>query len=252
MLNNHLRWLRFALSTLGLLGLVWMAIAQSPQGSIIGAVTDSQGSSIPGVEVVARNVGTNLLFRSTTSQDGGFTMVALPIGDYEISASVPGFKAFRRTGIRLEVAQRLRLDISLEVGEVTELVEVRAEIARVQTEDSSLGTVVESKRIAELPLNGRHVFNLVKVVAGVQPRFDSTDGFAEISNQNFSQIRINGGPAYGNQFFLDGAVNSVPVHNEIAVVPMADSVEEFKVETNALKAEYGQTSGGVINVVTKS
>ncbi|MDZ7638327.1 MAG: hypothetical protein U5J83_08780 [Bryobacterales bacterium] len=135
---------------------------------------------------------------------------------------------------------------------MSEVVEVKAEIARVQTEDSNLGTVVESKRIAELPLNGRHVFNLVKIVPGVQPRSNSTDGFAEISNQSFSQIRINGGPAYGNQFFLDGGVNSAPVHNEIAVVPMADAVEEFKVETNALKAEYGQTSGGVVNVVTKS
>jgi len=88
-------------------------------------------------------------------------------------------------------------------------------------------------------------------VAGVQPRSNSTDGFAEVNNQTFSQIRINGGPAYGNQFLLDGSVNSAPVHNEIAVVPQSDAVEEFRVETNALKAEYGQTSGGVINVVTK-
>ena len=80
---------------------------------------------------------------------------------------------FRRTGVRLEVAQRLRLDIALELGAVAEVVEVTAEVPRVQTEDSSLGTVVENKRIAELPLNGRHVFNLVKVVAGVQPRSSS-------------------------------------------------------------------------------
>ncbi|MEX2263391.1 MAG: hypothetical protein WD696_15645 [Bryobacteraceae bacterium] len=91
----------------------------------------------------------------------------------------------------------------------------------------------------------------MKIVAGVQPRSNTTDGFAEISNQAFSQMRINGGPAYGNQFLLDGSVNSAPVHNEIAVVPMSDAVEEFRVETNALKAEYGQTAGGVINVVSK-
>ncbi|MCW5963700.1 MAG: carboxypeptidase regulatory-like domain-containing protein [Bryobacterales bacterium] len=252
MARNHVGWLRLVVGTVCLFALSLVATAQSPQGSIIGTVTDSQGSSIPGAEVVARNLGTNLPYRATTGQDGSYTMLALPIGDYEVSASVAGFKAFRRSGIRLEVAQRLRLDIGMELGQVTELVEVRADIARVQTEDSSLGTVVESKRIAELPLNGRHVFNLVKIVAGVQPRDNSTDGFAEISNQGFSQMRINGGPAYGNQFFLDGAVNSVPVHNEIAVVPPADAVEEFKVETNALKAEYGQTSGGVVNVVTKS
>jgi len=245
-------WVCFVVCALCLFFMTTQVAAQSPQGSIIGTVTDSQGSSVPGVEVVARNTGTNLTYRATTSQDGSYNMVALPIGGYEVSATLTGFKAFRRTGIRLEVSQRLRLDISLELGEVTELVEVKAEVSRVQTEDSNLGTVVENKRIAELPLNGRHVFNLVKVVAGVQPRDNNADGFAEVSNQGFSQIRINGGPAYGNQFYLDGGVNSVPVHNEISVVPMADAVEEFKVETNALKAEYGQTAGGVVNVVTKS
>ena len=115
-----------------------------------------------------------------------------------------------------------------------------------------MGTVVEQKRIEDLPLNGRHVFNLVKIVAGVVPRSNSTDGFAEVSNQTFSQMRINGGPAYGNQFFLDGVSNTAAVHNEISVVPMADSVQEFRVETNAIKAEFGQTAGGVINAVTKS
>lgn len=251
MAGNPRVWVRFVACVFCLFVFAFQAAAQSPQGSIIGTVMDSQGSSIPGVEVIARNVGTNLTYRATTGQDGSYNMVALPIGDYEVGATSTGFKAFRRTGIRLEVSQRLRLDITLEIGDVTELVEVQAEIARVQTEDSSLGTVVENKRIAELPLNGRHVFNLIKIVAGVQPR-NNVDGFAEVSNQAFSQIRINGGPAYGNQFYLDGAVNSVPVHNEIAVVPMADAVEEFKMETNAIKAEYGQTAGGVVNMVTKS
>ena len=122
----------------------------------------------------------------------------------------------------------------------------------MQTEDSSLGSVVERKRIEGLPLNGRHVFNLVKIVGGVTPRDRSTGGFAEISNQSFSQSRINGGPAHGNQFFLDGVSNSAAVRNEINVVPMVDSVEEFRVEINALKAEFSQTAGGVINGVTKS
>ena len=242
----------FAALLLCLVGARSPVLAQSPQGTIAGSVTDGQGSAVPGAEVVARNLGTNLAFRTTSGQDGGYVLPILPIGDYEVSATFTGFKTFLRSGIRLEVSQRLRLDIALELGQVSEIVEVRAEIPRVQTEDSSLGAVVESKRIAELPLNGRHVFNLVKIVPGVQPRNNATDGFAEISNQSFSQIRINGGPAYGNQFFLDGGVNSAPVHNEIAVVPMADAVEEFKVETNSLKAEYGQSSGGVVNVVTKS
>jgi hypothetical protein len=226
--------------------------AQSTVGSIAGTVTDPQGAGVPAAEVVATNQGTNLTYRGRSSDDGTYVIPALPIGPYEITTTVRGFKAFRRTNLRLEVGQRLRVDIALEVGQLTEVVNVTAEIARVQTEDSSLGTVVERKRIEDLPLNGRHVFNLVKIVGGVNPRSNATDGFAEISNQGFSQMRVNGGPAYGNQFNMDGVSNAAAVHNEISVVPMVDSVEEFRVETNALKAEFGQTAGGVVNVVTKS
>lgn len=231
------------------LSLVW---AQSPLGTITGTILDPQGAGIANVPVVATNTATNLTFKGSSSQDGTYTIPSVPVGPYELTIQAPGFKRVQRTGLVVEVAQRLRVDVTMEIGQVSESVMVTAEVARVQTEDSSLGTVVEQKRIEELPLNGRHVFNLVKVVPGVAPRFPATDGFAEISNQNFSQIRINGGPAYGNQYFLDGVSNSAAVHNEISVVPMVDAVAEFRVETNALKAEFGQTSGGVVNAVTKS
>ena len=225
--------------------------AQTSLATITGTVQDQQGTGIPNVKVVVTNVATKLTYARNSGDDGTYLIPQLGLGAYELEATAPGFKTFRRSGINLEVGQRLRVDIRLDIGDVTESINVTSEIPRIQTEDSTLGTTVERKRIEELPLNGRHVFNLVKIVAGVQPRSNTTDGFAEISNQAFSQMRINGGPAYGNQFLLDGSVNSAPVHNEIAVVPMSDAVEEFRVETNALKAEYGQTSGGVINVVSK-
>lgn len=229
-----------------------LVMAQSPLGTITGTITDPQGAGVEGVEVIARNTGTNLTYKGASAGDGTYIIPSVAVGPYELTVSHPGFKRIQRTSLNVEVSQRLRVDLALEIGQVTESVVVSAEVARVQTEDSSLGTVVEQRRIEQLPLNGRHVFNLVKVVAGVTPRFPSTDGFAEISNQNFSQIRINGGPAYGNQYFLDGVSNSAAVHNEISVVPMVDAVAEFRVETNALKAEFGQTSGGVVNAVTKS
>jgi hypothetical protein len=233
------------------LSLALPAAAQTSLATITGTVTDQQGAGMPAVRITVTAVTTNLKYSRETNADGTYVIPQLPIGLYSLEATSTGFKTYQQTGINLEVGQRLRVDIQMDVGNVAESVSVTAEIPRVQTEDSMLGTTVERKRIEELPLNGRHVFNLVKIVAGVQPRFNNTDGFAEISNQNFSQMRINGGPAYGNQFMLDGSVNSAPVHNEIAVVPMSDAVEEFRVETNALKAEFGQTSGGVINVVTK-
>ena len=125
-------------------------------------------------------------------------------------------------GVLLQADQSVTLPITLEVGDLATRVTVEANATLLQTNTATLSQVVEQKRIEDLPLNGRHVFNLVKVVAGVVPRSNATDGFAEVNNQTFSQMRINGGPAYGNQFFLDGVSNTAAVHNEISVVPMAD------------------------------
>ncbi len=227
-------------------------LAQSPLGTITGTVSDVQGARVPGVELVATQVGTNLSFRTSSSAEGTYSIPNLPVGRYVLTASAPGFKTIKRSDLVLEVAQRLRVDLTLEVGEVSEAVTVVGEPPRVQTEDSALGTVVERQRIEQLPMNGRHVFSLVRLVAGVQPRFYGEQGFADPANQNFSQIRFNGGPVYGNQIFLDGGTNTAPVHSEVSVVPMVDAVEEFKVETNSLKAEFGQSNGGVVNVVTKA
>src|SRR5690606_949353 len=110
-----------------------------------------------------------LTFKGGSSADGTYVIPALPVGRYEVTATSTGFKTFRRTDIQLEVSQRLRLDITLELGTVSETITVEGEITRVRTEESSLGTVVERRRIEQLPMNGRHVFNLVKLVSGVQP-----------------------------------------------------------------------------------
>jgi outer membrane receptor protein involved in Fe transport len=241
-----------ALKMMGVLFGVATLWGQSPQGTITGIIADAQGARVPGVEVVATQVATNLTYKGSSSEDGTYVIPALPVGRYTVTATAAGFKTFKREDIQLEVSQRLRLDITLEVGQLSETITVSGEVSRVRTEESSLGTVVERRRIEELPMNGRHVFNLVKLVTGVQPIDRGADGFGEITNQGFSQIQFNGGPVYGTQMFLDGGANTVPVHNEIGVVPMVDAVEEFKVETNGLKAEFGQTSGGVVNVVTKS
>ncbi|HWC00266.1 MAG TPA: TonB-dependent receptor, partial [Bryobacteraceae bacterium] len=227
-------------------------LAQSPVASLTGKVTDSQNAGVPQATVLARQIDTGQTFRGVSSGEGDYSIPSLPIGLYEVTVQVTGFKTFRRTDIRLEVGQRLRLDIPLELGTASETVTVTAEIGRVQTDDSSLGSVVEVQRISDLPLNGRQPFSLVNIVAGVQPTSISANGFADSSNQGFSRIRFNGGPTLGNQFFLDGSADTIPAITEISVVPMADAVQEFRVETNDLKAEFGQTSGGVVNLVTKS
>jgi len=225
---------------------------QSPQGTITGTVSDVQGARVPAATVTAVQIGTNQKFSAICSSDGVYAIPSMPVGNYEVTVTAPGFSTFKQASITLEVGQRLRLDVRLQVGDLNNTVTVSTEISRVQIEASSLGTTVERQRIQNLPLNGRHVFNLVKLIPGVQPRVKGADGFAEVDNQSFSQISFNGGSVYSNQFFLDGGANTVPVHNEISVVPMVDSVEEFKVQTNSLAAEFGQTSGGVVSVVTRS
>lgn len=222
------------------------------KAQITGRVTDATGAVVLDTLVNTTNVETGIRWEARTGEDGYYTLPLLPPGRYQMLVQKQGFKPISRSGIVLEVNQVARIDFVLEVGGVTDTVTVSGELPRIQTEDSSLGTVVERQRVEQLPLNGRNVFNMVKLVAGVQPRFNDTSGFAQQDQQRFSQMRINGGPVYGNQVLLDGAVNTAPVHNEISVVPMVDAVEEFRIETNALKAEYGQTSGGVINVASKS
>ncbi|MGH9940536.1 MAG: carboxypeptidase regulatory-like domain-containing protein, partial [Blastocatellia bacterium] len=226
-------------------------LGQSPQGAITGTVSDAQGGRVPDATVTALQVGTNQRFTAVSSSDGVYAIPSLPVGNYEVMVTASGFSTFRQSNVILEVGQRLRLDVALQVGDVTNTVTVTTEISRVQLEASSLGATIERQRIQNLPLNGRHVFNLVKLIPGVQPRFKGSDGFAEVGNLGFSQISFNGGSVYSNQVFLDGGANTVPVHNEISVVPMVDTVEEFKVQTNSLAAEFGQTSGGVISVVTR-
>ncbi len=226
--------------------------AQSSLGTITGTISDAQGGRVANATVTALQIGTNQKFNAVSSSDGVYAISSLPIGAYEVTVTAPGFSTAKQSNVVVEVGQRLRLDISLQVGEVSTTVTVTDAVSRVQTEASSLGTTVERQRIENLPLNGRHVFNLVKLVPGVQPRFKGSDGFAEVDNQSFSQISFNGGSPYSNQVFLDGGTNTVPVHNEISVVPIADTVEEFKVQTNSLAAEFGQTSGGVISVATRA
>ena len=127
----------------------------------------------------------------------------------------------------LEVGQRRGLDIQLTVGVVSDTVTIVGSAASVQTEDSSLGETFEQQRIENLPLNGRHVLDLVKLIPGVQPRTRNEDGFAEVDNQTLSQLSFNGGPIYGNQIFLDGGANTVPVTTRSAS-SMLDTSKNFK------------------------
>jgi hypothetical protein len=226
--------------------------AQTATGTITGTVTDSGGSVVPSAQIVVQDRATGLTYKAQAGQDGSYVVPYLPIGDYGITVTAPGFESFHQTSATLDVSQRLRVDVTLAVGSVNQTVTVTSAEPTLQTEESSLGNVMEGHTIEELPLNGRQPFTLVLLVAGVQATNTGANGFADPANQDFSRLKMNGGPESGNIFLLDGAMDNIPTINEVSVIPMVDALAEFRALTGTLPAEYDQTSGGVMNIATKT
>ena len=218
--------------------------------SLTGRITDSSGAVIPGANISARAVATNVSTSVSSTGDGYYTVPSLPPGEFEISVSKSGFVTVKQTGLTLVVGQVARLDIQMSVGGTTETVEVKAQAALLDSESASMGQVIGNRQINELPLLGRNSYALAMLVPGVRPS-------AGVNNLVIDQIStvaysINGGRANGNEFLLDGAPNSAASQNQPVINANPDMVQEFKVETNAFSAEYGRATGGVFSVVTKS
>jgi len=226
--------------------------AQTATATITGTIADGTGAVIPRAQVAVQAHGTGFAYQATSASDGTYTVPLLPIGSYDITVSAAGFGTFNQTGITLDVGQRFRADATMQVGDSQAMVTVTSTTAPLQTDESSVGNVVEGRAIQDLPLNGRQPFTLVLLVPGVQTTSRGSNGFADASNQGFSRLRINGGSTTGNQFLLDGAMDTLPTINEVSVVPMVDSIAEFRVITNTPPAEFGLSSGGYVNLATKT
>lgn len=228
------------------------AFTQTATATITGTVTDSTGAVVPNAQINIVAKSTGLDYRGTSAADGTYTVPLLPVGAYDITITASGFSGFKQTDVTLDVGQRFRVDASMQVGASHETVTVSSTTAPLQTDESSVGNVIEGHAIQELPLNGRQPFTLTLLVPGVQATSRSANGFADASNQGFSRLRINGGSTLGNQFLLDGAMDTIPTINEVSVVPMVDSIAEFRVITNTPAAEFGMSSGGYVNLATKT
>jgi len=233
------------------------AFAQTFYGSIVGTVTDASGALIPGARVTVTNLGTAETHSMDTSAEGLYQFVNLVPGKYRLELEKSGFKRFTREPITVEVQQTVRIDVSgLEAGAVTQTVEVRGDTPLLQPETSSLGQVVESRKVNELPLNGRNPLALVALVPGVVPQ--GTVGGGSLQNpagQNpfaAGNFQIGGGASNQSAAFLDGGPLNNAYFNMLALTPTQDSIQEFKVQTNNLSAEFGRFAGGVINLTTKS
>ena len=226
--------------------------AQTFYGSIVGTVTDPTGSSVPGATVALINTATSQSRTTQSSQDGNYEFVNLIPGNYNIQVEKPGFKRVNKNNIEIQVQAAVRVDAALEVGNVGQTVEVTAQTPLLQTETSTLGTVVDERKVQEMPLNGRNVINLVTLVPGVVAQGNAMTNPTGQNIFSFGNYQIDGGIAGQNATFLDGAPLNVAQGSLIALIPTQDAMQEFKVQTNSLGPEFGRFAGGVISLTSKS
>jgi carboxypeptidase family protein/TonB-dependent receptor-like protein len=213
---------------------------QVASGALTGVVRDPSGAAIPGVTVAVTDLASDRQRTALSSSDGVYTVASLSPGDYRVSAELTGFKTVTRDGIRLRTGEVTRIDFDMSIGAVTDSVTVNADAPALRSEQAGLGHVVERQRIEQLPLNGRTFI----LLAGLAP------GVALPPNSQFP--RINGGRPRTNEYLFDGISVLQPEPGQVAYFPVVDAIEEFKVESNSVPAEFGRFNGGVINLTTKS
>jgi len=218
---------------------------------ISGAARDQSGAVLPGVEITATQTDTGITRTAVTNETGSYVLTNLPIGPYRLEASLPGFRTYAQTGIVLEVNSSPVINVALEVGQVTEQVEVQANATLVETRNVGIGGVIENARILDLPLNGRNMIELVGLSAATTPApiVDGTGGRDPFSKGNVS---LAGGWNSGLNYTLDGAYHNNPYDNGYISMPFPDALQEFKVETGATSAQNGVKSSGSVSLVTKS
>ena len=221
-----------------------VALAQAGQAELIGEVRDAAGAGVKGATVTATHTNTKEVATVTTGQDGLFTITKLRPGIYTITISSPNFRRFVREGVQLTTGERIRVDVSLSVGNVDEEITISADASLLRAESGSLGQVIPNRRIVDLPLNGRNFFSLISLAPGVAA--------PPPTNAGPSLPRLNGGRPRVNEFLYDGISALQPEPGQVAFTPVIDAIQEFKLETNSPPAEFGRFNGGVINLTTKS
>jgi Carboxypeptidase regulatory-like domain len=243
-----------------LIGLVCVspqrAGAQSVTGTILGTVKDSSGAVVPGATVNLVHMGTGASRSVVTNEQGEFTAPALPTGNYSVSGEMSGFKKVTLANVHVGVDQRVRADLKLDLGEMTEAVEIQAETPLVQTASSDLSVTVEGKTIESLPLNGRNFVSLTRTIPGVTrgvgPGGGNIDGSGSLAWRASASFSANGQRPRDNNYLLDGVDNNETWLQTVVVFPSVDALDEFKLQTSTYAAEFGRSMGGVVNLQIKS
>jgi len=233
-------------------------------GGVAGIVKDPTDSAIPGARVSIINTATGAKETTTTNGDGVYSFPALAVGQYDLDVSAPGFVSQRRKGLAVTVNGKVEVDLKLQLAEHSEsvMIEAGAEQVRVETADTQVGQALESQHVAELPLNGRSYTDLLAVQTGIAPvttsatsSTSSGGGFGAIAPSGGLDpglFSVNGQRESANGFILNGANVEESIAEGAAIIPNLDSISEFRVMTSNFDAEYGNYSGGLVTVVTKS
>jgi len=223
------------------------AVAQQTTGNITGRLVDNQGAAVPGATVTGKNAQTGFTRSDTTDGAGVYRLNALPIGTYDLTAQLPGFKTVDNRGIVLSVGQTLDVNMTLEVAALTETVTVTGETPQIETSSSSVGGVVDVERIENLPLNGRQFANAAITIPGVGLGYHSDP----TKSTQFSP-QIAGGNGRNVNYQIDGGDNNDDTVGGLLQLFPLEAIEQFNFVTSRYKAEYGRSNGGVMNIVTKS
>src|SRR5580658_7011599 len=249
-------------AAVAVLTFVLFAFAQasaSITGSISGVVRDKSGAVVVGATVVATDTLTGVQTTQQTDAKGFYNLPTLAVGTYNLEIKQVGFKTYRQTGLVVDANSALRADASLEVGSISEKMEVSADSVAVETQATQMGEVIEGAKMTSVPLNGRSFIDLLALQPGVSPykNDDTTSGVGVdpttlSGDQTNGTQSVNGGRLGSNGFMVNGADAQEGVHNGAAILPNLDSISEFRIITNNFNAEYGNFSGGQVNVVTKS
>lgn len=231
-------------------------------GTLCGTVKDPNGAVVPGAQVTATRTGSNTTRTTATDESGNYTFTALAVGTYQIEITAGGFRLFRQPDLKIDLNGALQVDTMLELAPQYETVTITDGGAEIKTTDTQLGQVIASKQITDVPLNGRSYTDLLAVQAGVSPittsgaaNSSSGGGFGTVpagGNDNTGQFSIHGQRESANGFFLNGVSVQEAIGNQAGIIPNLDSIAEFRILTSNVDAEYGNYSGGLINVVTKS
>ncbi len=233
-----------------LIGLGLPSFAQTATGSITGTVSDPSQAPVAGATVTLTNIATGEVRTAKTNNLGYYSFQLLPPATYRFEVSASGFRGFAVDRIALNVGSTVAQNVSLQVGDLTQTITVSENVAQVESESSSLGTVLGNTSIMDLPTNGRNSYGFAALVPGVR----APNLFTQVAYGNYNDqfLSINGSRANVSMFLLDGGWNSNAGFNGPGIYPPIDLVQEYKVQTSNIPAEFGNTAGGVINVITRS